>query len=113
MKVDPFAQLRLLDLQAVDTALTQLAHRRRNLPEHAELEQLDAELRTVTGEHAQARAEVADIQQETPSLTDDVIRGMWTKCFDAAKREAEADMDQPVMMNELTWGEVFEEEYRI
>ena len=36
MKADPQDQRRLLDLQAVDTALTQLAHRRRTLPERAE-----------------------------------------------------------------------------
>ena len=40
MKADPEAQRRLLDLQAIDTALAQLAHRRRTLPEHAELDRL-------------------------------------------------------------------------
>ena len=34
MKADPEAQRRLLDLQAIDTSLAQLAHRRRTLPEH-------------------------------------------------------------------------------
>ena len=41
MKADPFAQLRLLDLQALDTALDQLAHKRRTLPEIAEMTWLD------------------------------------------------------------------------
>ena len=36
MKAAPEAQRRLLDLQAIDTALAQLAHKRKNLPEHAE-----------------------------------------------------------------------------
>ena len=40
MKADPKAQRRLLDLQAIDIALTQLAHRRRNLPQIAELDRL-------------------------------------------------------------------------
>lgn len=30
-----------------------------------------------------AREEIADIQEETPSLTDAVIRQMWDKCFTA------------------------------
>jgi predicted nucleic acid-binding Zn-ribbon protein len=37
IKADTTAQRRLLDLQAVDSALAQLDHRRRTLPEHAEL----------------------------------------------------------------------------
>ena len=37
MKAAPEAQRRLLDLQAVDTALNQLAHRRKSLPELAEI----------------------------------------------------------------------------
>ncbi|MGI8614631.1 MAG: zinc ribbon domain-containing protein [Nocardioidaceae bacterium] len=40
LKADPFALLTLLDVQAVDSALAQLAHRRRTLPELAELQRL-------------------------------------------------------------------------
>ena len=36
MKADPQAQRLLLDLQGIDTALAQLAHRRATLPELAE-----------------------------------------------------------------------------
>jgi hypothetical protein len=42
VKADPFVQLRLLDLQALDSALDRLAHRRRTLPELAEIDRLDA-----------------------------------------------------------------------
>lgn len=35
MKVDPGSQLRLLDLQAIDTAIGQIEHRVKVLPEHA------------------------------------------------------------------------------
>ena len=38
----PQDQWRLLDVQAHDTRLAQLAHRRRTLPEHAEVERLDS-----------------------------------------------------------------------
>ena len=37
MRADAAAQLRLLDLQALDTVLGQLAHRRRSVPQVAEL----------------------------------------------------------------------------
>lgn len=43
MNVDPRVQASLLELAAVDTELTQIAHRRTNLPEQAEVEKLEAE----------------------------------------------------------------------
>ena len=58
-----------------------------------------------------ARDEIRDIQAETPSLTDDVIQQMWDKCFQAAKREAEGDMNQSCSVSGLSWKEVFEEKY--
>jgi len=60
-----------------------------------------------------AREEITDIQADTPSLTDSVIRDMWDKCFLAAKREAEGDMNQPSSVTELSWEQVFEEPYEI
>ncbi|MBI4751156.1 MAG: DUF29 domain-containing protein [Acidobacteria bacterium] len=59
-----------------------------------------------------AREEIADIQEETPSLTNDVVREMWGKCFQAAKRDAEAEMNQETLLSELSWGDVFEAEYK-
>lgn len=40
MKADPTAQLRLLDLQGVDSEVDQLRHRLRNLPQEAEIKEL-------------------------------------------------------------------------
>jgi hypothetical protein len=60
-----------------------------------------------------SRDEIADIQQETPSLTDDVIKSMWDKCLQAARRDAEADMDAPCSVTTLSWQEAFEEAYQI
>lgn len=59
-----------------------------------------------------ARDEIKDIQEETPSLTDEMIEEIWDKCLQAAKREAEADMNLDASVSELTWKEVFEDEYR-
>jgi hypothetical protein len=60
-----------------------------------------------------AREEILDIQEETPSLTNEAIKEMWSKCFIAAKREAEGEMNQKISITELSWEEVFEESYEI
>ena len=59
-----------------------------------------------------ARDEIKDIQEETPSLTDEMIEEIWNKCLQADKREAEADMNQDSTVSELTWEEVFKNEYQ-
>ena len=59
-----------------------------------------------------ARKEIKEIMEETPSLTEDVIKGMWESCLDTATDQAEADMDQPVTIPSLTWEEVFSTDYR-
>lgn len=60
-----------------------------------------------------AREEIADIQGETPSLTDDVIRDMWEECLRAAIREAEGEMSHKTAVLSLSWDDVFEEEYEL
>ncbi|MGA9773799.1 MAG: DUF29 domain-containing protein [Blastocatellia bacterium] len=60
-----------------------------------------------------ARDEIRDIQEETPSLTNDMIEEIWNKCLQSAIRDAEADMNQGSSVSELTWQEVFEDAYRI
>ena len=58
-----------------------------------------------------AREEIADIQEETPSLTNWVVQDMWEKCFRAAKREAEGEMNQTSPVSNLSWEEVFKQQY--
>ncbi len=72
MKADPDAQRRLLDLQAIDTALTQLAHRRRTLPEYAEIERLDGQLRSLRDQRARAQADVDDLDRDIRRLENDI-----------------------------------------
>lgn len=60
-----------------------------------------------------AREEIKDIQEETPSLTNEIIDEVWEKCFKAAKREAEGDMNQDSSVIELSWEEVFENKYNL
>jgi len=60
---------------------------------------------------ANARVEIADIREETPSPNEDTIRAMWDRCFQVAKRQAEGDMEQEAAVTSLSWDEVFHEEF--
>ncbi|WBB92003.1 C4-type zinc ribbon domain-containing protein [Verrucosispora sp. WMMC514] len=81
MKADPQVQRRLLDLQAIDTALAQLAHRRRSLPERAELEALARELSALEDERVRAQVAVDDLDRDIARLEKDVdqVRARKTK----------------------------------
>ncbi|NJL58560.1 MAG: DUF29 domain-containing protein, partial [Desulfobacteraceae bacterium] len=59
------------------------------------------------------RREIRDIQKETPSLNRNVISEMWDDCLSAAILDAEGEMNKASEISELSWKEVFEEEYRI
>lgn len=60
-----------------------------------------------------SREEIADIQSEAPSLTNNIIREMWDKCFQLAIREAEGDMSQRSSVASLSWEQVFEDDYEV
>lgn len=72
MKADPQAQRRLLDLQAVDTTLAQLAHRRDHLPELGELAQADERISTLRDDVVRAETEVSDLDREQQRVDRDV-----------------------------------------
>jgi len=72
VKADPEAQRRLLDLQAIDTALAQIAHRRRNLPELAELQRLDREVAGLDDERVRIQVSVDDIDRDIARLERDI-----------------------------------------
>jgi predicted nucleic acid-binding Zn-ribbon protein len=72
VKADPFAQLKLLDLQHVDSNLDQLSHRLRTMPELAALAAL-AERRTdVSAAQGQAQTTVEDLAREQRKADADV-----------------------------------------
>ncbi|GAA3536267.1 C4-type zinc ribbon domain-containing protein [Aeromicrobium panaciterrae] len=64
MKADPKAQAALLDLQATDSTLAQLNHRRTSLPEHARIEELQARVRQLDGTRIEAATAVDDLTRE-------------------------------------------------
>ena len=72
MKAAPQAQLRLLDLQELDTSLGRLAHRRRTLPELAEIEGLERRLTELRDAIVAAETEVGDLQREQKKAEQDV-----------------------------------------
>jgi hypothetical protein len=72
VKADPSRQRRLLDLQALDTRLAQLDHRRRTLPEHARLEELQARVEELEAEAVRARTALSDVQREVAKAEADV-----------------------------------------
>lgn len=66
------AQLRLLDLQAVDVRLDQLAHKRRTLPELAEAEKVDNRLRDLHDVLVAAKTAEGDVAREQKKAEGDV-----------------------------------------
>lgn len=68
MNADPAAQRRLLDLAAVDAELTRAAHRRRSLPELAEIEQIDKALRTGRDSLITAATAASDLDRDIRKL---------------------------------------------
>ncbi|MEJ7742046.1 MAG: hypothetical protein WKF73_05540 [Nocardioidaceae bacterium] len=72
LKADPFAQLKLFDLQVADSTLDQLSHRLKSLPEHAALARL-AERRTdVAEDEGRTRTDVEDLAREQRKADADV-----------------------------------------
>jgi NAD-specific glutamate dehydrogenase len=57
---------------------------------------------------ADAREEIDEIREETPSLTEAVVRSIWDACLAKALRQAQAEMKQKPAVDSLDWREVFE-----
>ena len=72
MNADHAAQLRLLDLQAVDTALAQLAHRRRALPELAALADREERASVLAGDVVEAQTRADDVADQQRRLENEV-----------------------------------------
>lgn len=62
----------MLDLQALDTRLDQIAHRKATLPELAQLKVLDAEISARNDDRVRARTALDDVQREVTKADTDV-----------------------------------------
>jgi hypothetical protein len=60
-----------------------------------------------------ARDEIIDIQEETPSLNDNAIKELWDKTFVIANRDAAAEMCKKSTVTSLSWQEVFDVDYEL
>jgi predicted nucleic acid-binding Zn-ribbon protein len=90
VKASPDAQRRLLDLQAVDTALAQLAHRRKSLPELAELDAIARELSALEDERARAQVAVDDLDRDIARFEKDIEQVRIRKDRDQSRLNAGA-----------------------
>ncbi|GAB2469103.1 zinc ribbon domain-containing protein [Streptosporangium sandarakinum] len=72
MKAAPAAQKRLLDLAELDSVIDRLAHRRRTLPELAEIDDLSARVARLATQVIAAETEAGDLAREQTKAESDV-----------------------------------------
>ena len=72
LNADPADQLRLLDLQDLDTSLDRIRHRRANLAEQARVEELSTSARVLSDRVTALEVEVADVGVEQRKADQDV-----------------------------------------
>jgi uncharacterized protein len=72
VKADPFRQLRLLELQAIDTRLDQITHARTRIPQLAELVQLKARSAALDADLVRSETALGDVEREVAKAEADV-----------------------------------------
>lgn len=72
MKAAPESQLRLLELQVLDAALDRLAHRRKTVPELAEIQSVGTRVTELRDAIVVARTELSDLDREQNKAEQDV-----------------------------------------
>ncbi|HTL24677.1 MAG TPA: hypothetical protein VL281_11655 [Mycobacteriales bacterium] len=100
MKADPFVQLRLLDLQALDSALDRLTHKRKTLPQIVEIAKLDGLLDTLRGDVVLAETAVGDLQHDLDKAEADIEQVRARKDRDEKHLNSGA-VTQPKQLEEL------------
>jgi uncharacterized protein len=93
VKADPSAQLRLLDLQELDSRADQLRHQRRSLAELAVLAELGHDRDRLEGETRDARITVGDLTEEQAKVDADVEQAKARRARDQQR------MDQGLVSN--------------
>jgi uncharacterized protein len=72
IRADKGAQLRLLDLQSVDTTLSRLHYRRQTLPQHAAIAKLRTERAAVASDIVAAETRISDLELEQAKAETDL-----------------------------------------
>lgn len=100
MKADPFVQIRLLDLQALDSTLDRLAHKRKTLPALAEIQKRDDLVAARQGDVVLAQTAVSDLQRELDKAEADIEQVRVRKVRDE-ERLASGAITQPKQLEEM------------
>ncbi|MFJ8824878.1 zinc ribbon domain-containing protein [Streptomyces sp. NPDC102467] len=72
MNAAPADQIRLLDVQDLDVRLQQLRHKKKSLPEHAEIDSLNKDLAQLRDLHVASTTEESDCAREQTKAEQDV-----------------------------------------
>ena len=72
IRAEKGTQLRLLDLQTVDTTLAQLHHRRQTLPQHAVIAKLRTDRAAVASDLVAAETRISDLELEQAKAETDL-----------------------------------------
>ena len=73
MKAAPQFQRRLLDVQAVDTAIAQVEHRRRSLPEHAQIAEAAKQRAAILDALVAVKTQVSDLELDVEKAEADLV----------------------------------------
>ena len=60
-----------------------------------------------------SRKKINKIQNDKPSLNDDILKENWEKAQEKAKQQAEKEMKKKSDIDNLTWKQVFDDDYEI
>ncbi len=100
MKADPFVQLRLLDLQALDSAIDRLAHRRKTLPELAEIARLEAGIAASHDDVVRAETAVSDLAREQAKYEQEIEQVRARRARDE-QRLASGEITNPKQLQDI------------
>ena len=89
MSAEPAVQLRLLDLQALDSRLDQIEHRRRSLPALATIAEVEAKLAALRDRIVASETEVSDLERALAKAESDVEQ-VRTRSFTVINASASA-----------------------
>ncbi|WP_344032614.1 C4-type zinc ribbon domain-containing protein [Streptomyces luteireticuli] len=99
MNAAPADQIRLLDLQALDTRLGQLAHKRKSLPEHAEIQSLEGDFAQHRDLLVAAQTEESDTSREQTKAEQDVDQVRQRAARDQQRLDSGAGMSPKDLEN--------------
>jgi predicted nucleic acid-binding Zn-ribbon protein len=88
VKAAPEAQRRLLDLQAIDTTLAQLAHKKKTLPQLSALNAVARDISNLDDERVRSQVAVDDIDRDISRLEKDIEQVRSRSEKDRARLEA-------------------------